>query len=143
MDTSKLRDEELARAVWEKINAIPSTEGEGFDSEFVEFLKEEGITEVWQQDDYVEQMLDEEENVCATAACFAGWACILVDGYMAIQLHESGSDRYYMYNRAKELLGLDDAQANRLFHMDNDLDRIGNLLEDYYDGAEFRTTDDK
>lgn len=45
---------------------------------------------------------------CGTAACIAGWACLLTDGI------EFNGDAW---ERGKKLLGLDERKANRLFNV--------------------------
>lgn len=78
---------------------------------------------------------------CRTTYCWAGWTCLLAGDEL---LFETKGDREYaeevrttdgrvvwVQERATELLGLNQDQANRLFYADHDLERIRYLAEDF------------
>ncbi len=125
--TTELRGSELAHAVWEKINSIPAVRG----------FPTLANGDFWQQNIYVNRLTDKYGVACGTAACFAGWACILVDGHKADRRHHDYKDDYHVETRARELLDLDSDGVCDLFDCDNTLEEIHESLEDIY-GQEFR-----
>lgn len=92
---------------------------------------------------------DQQRWVCDTVACFAGRACLLSDyepcefSGQLIVAHKGddpddletgwvrrGGQMYSVESAARNLLGLDEQQADKLFAMDNDLDDLREIVSD-------------
>lgn len=80
-------------------------------------------------DDELDDELDDEPEeaaapmlpitppACGTAACIAGWACLLGgDEELATNIRDFRSGWRTVEFRARDLLGLDESQARRLFY---------------------------
>lgn len=87
-----------------------------------------------------DQLDDPEDQTCGTAACFAGWATLLsgdkplFEGYrVAGAVISTATKRERrVANRAKELLGLTDTQADCLFYGGNTRAELEELVIDYF-----------
>jgi hypothetical protein len=83
-------------------------------------------------------------KTCETAACFAGWACLL-SGYK-----HYGSYIYTwrgvrlgdVYQIATRLLGLEEWEAFRLFNSDNTRPMLARMVKDLVNGDELRDRED-
>lgn len=80
---------------------------------------------------------DQKKWICGSVACFAGRACLLSGDKpvpredSAESLHvEVGDSHEYVMNRAAQLLGLSQGDANRLFCGDNDLSDLCEIVEE-------------
>lgn len=77
-------------------------------------------------------------NECGTVACLAGWTCLLAGDqpvcrplwtdYMAVRVGDTHRLRK-IRGRAKELLGIDDLQADYLFDASNSIDDLIEEIE--------------
>jgi hypothetical protein len=70
---------------------------------------------------------------CATAACAAGWACLLAGDQPTSDSSVRTWDDHGMRadSRARRLLGLDEEDALTMFHEDNTLDDVLYLLDEH------------
>lgn len=84
---------------------------------------------------------------CGTAACFAGWAAILTFG-TGIILRDGGFQcpppyaHRIMSEVAADLLGLDEANADTLFHACNSRGMLRLMVKDLVNGDELGAFDD-
>lgn len=87
-------------------------------------------------------------NECGTAACFAGWTCLLgglkkADGYSSrVELSKRPLDSAAARDAACQLLGLDDDEAELLFHAGNTRDELRLMVKDLVNGDQLRTRDE-
>ncbi len=72
-----------------------------------------------------EELIDKTENACGTVACIAGWTMLMENDWSGS--HAENDEGYNFHDNAKELLGLSDEEAARLF-LANGARRI--MLED-------------
>jgi hypothetical protein len=133
--STDLRGVDLAETIWNKIHEIPDISHDN------EAYSASDIKEAWDQKTYYSHIINAAGKECGTAACFAGWACIMVDGKDAFNKHLDYDSSYHIESRAAELLGIkDDGEIEELFNSANDVKDIQYALENIY-GREFRTPD--
>lgn len=84
--------------------------------------------ESWDQNVWVAQRPE-----CGTAACFAGWACLLSGDQPAGIPDETGEIERYIPHRAGTLLGIEvDGGEHPLFEYTNTRDDLGVLVEEIF-----------
>lgn len=118
--------------------------------ETLEAFRQEGIaTDQWRQTRWLANAMQwrvvgaqrkDTEATCGTAACFAGWACLLNGDQVLGDLDASpgahswvrdeGGRRRRVDARARRLLGLTDDEAHELFEACNTLDDIRNIVRE-------------
>jgi hypothetical protein len=79
-------------------------------------------------------------NDCGTAACFAGWACLL-SGWLSAQDYLNvvrDEERREVKPAAMDALGLTPWEAERLFDAGNTRDRLALMVKDLVNGDELR-----
>jgi hypothetical protein len=92
------------------------------------------------------------QTECGTAACFAGWACLL-SGYEVdrTQTMGSGHDRFeyvvsesgnFAGHRARDILGLTETEASILFDSYNSREALQLMVKDLVNGDEMRQPDE-
>lgn len=111
--------------------------------------KIELIPEEWDQGDYIRPRHEIKSgfrtaNICGTAKCFAGWACILTPGYKeVIEVDQDDPEYSYAYiagpdglsidihDTAERLLGLTEYQSGELFDGGNTMADLRRLIAEY------------
>lgn len=85
-------------------------------------------------------------NECGTAACFAGWACLL-SGWQPVVTYNPDDTRVmspdtltedFVSDRAGKLLGLTHREMNYLFHGANTRDVLQRMVKDLVNGDKLR-----
>lgn len=82
----------------------------------------------------------DDDSVCGTAQCFAGWRLVL-DGYHTVGVDAmENAQGVHVYGlsigrQAQDRLGLTEKQGDLLFDGDNSLERLKELVDELCDGS--------